>query len=197
MDIADCYRLLKLNPEASFAEIKASYRRLAQQYHPDLNPGDKQAEERFTALTQAYKILVGVVQQEKGQPTEPDFHAIQQPLATKITRKEKPSQPTPPLSEADKQLKWRSYNQLQQLLRKQQFPQAIALMESLAQRLPQDLEVSSWQASAYQGWGRQLVNAGQLDKARIYLKKALKTDPHNRSLWFEVERDFRRIEQVF
>jgi Tfp pilus assembly protein PilF len=40
------------------------------------------------------------------------------------------------------------------------------------------------------------VKDGQLDKARIYLKKALKTDPHNRSLWAEVERDFRRMEQM-
>jgi hypothetical protein len=40
------------------------------------------------------------------------------------------------------------------------------------------------------------VNERQLEKARIYLKKALRTDPHNRSLWAEVERDFRRIEQL-
>jgi len=44
--------------------------------------------------------------------------------------------------------------------------------------------------------GRQLLNEKQLDKARIYQKPFLKTDPHNR-LWSEVERDFRRMEKIF
>ena len=77
------------------------------------------------------------------------------------------------------------------------FPKAIALVEGLAQRLPQDPEVRSWQAIAYQRWGSKLVNDQQFDKARIYLKKALKTDLHNRSLWSEVDRDFRRMEKNF
>jgi tetratricopeptide (TPR) repeat protein len=82
------------------------------------------------------------------------------------------------------------------LLKYRRFARAIALVEGLAQRIPQDPEVRQWQAIAYQSWGRHLVNERQLDKARIYLKKALRTDPHNRSLWAEVERDFRRIEQI-
>lgn len=205
MDLTDCYRLLGLSSEATFAEIKASYRRLARRYHPDINPGDQQAQEKFIALTEAYQLLASVVHPNKideestPEPGERQDSEVkpQQPAVTKVTRKEKPSQNIPPLSETEKQLKWRSYNQLQQLLNNQRFPKAIALAENLAQRLPQDPEVLSWQAIAYQRWGRQLVNERQLDKARIYLKKALKTDPHNRSLWSEVERDFRRIEQIF
>lgn len=204
MDIADCYQLLELTSGASFAEIKAAYRRLAQQYHPDTNPGEE-AKERFIALTVAYKLLVSEQQDlMDDDPVKPEQVerrnsdvTPQQPWKTKITRKEKPSQDTPQLSEDEKQLKWRSYNQLQQLLKNQTFPKAIALVENLARRLPQDPEVRSWQANAYHRWGRQLVNERQLDKARIFLKKALKTDPHNRSLWSEVERDFRRIEQIF
>lgn len=213
MDIADCYRLLELKSGASFAEIKASYRRLARQYHPDINPGD-QPKDKFIALTEAYKFLVSVVQPvetteelssepsvrqnpEAARFSKTESTTRSQPPATKVTRKEKPTRNAPPLSEIEKQLKWNSYQQLQQLLKHQRFPKAIALVERLAQRLPQDPEVRQWQAIAYQRWGRQLLNEKQLDKARIYLKKALKTDPHNRSLWSEVERDFRRMEKIF
>jgi tetratricopeptide (TPR) repeat protein len=83
------------------------------------------------------------------------------------------------------------------LLKYQRFPRAIALIEGLAQRIPEDLEVRQWQAIAYQRWGRHLIGERQVDKARIYLKKAVKTDPHNRALWAEVERDFRRLEQIY
>ncbi len=202
MNLADCYRLLELSASASFAEIKESYRRLARQYHPDSNPADQRASDKFIALTEAYKLLVSVVQpaQEESSP-EPvksqNTVARPQQGATKVTRKEKPTPKPPQLSETEQQLKWSSYQHLQQLLKYQRFSRAIALVEGLAQRLPQDPEVRQWQAIAYQRWGRQLLDEKQLDKARIYLKKALKTDPHNRSLWSEVERDFRRMEKIF
>jgi len=122
----------------------------------------------------------------------------QQAPATKVTRKEKPTPPNaPPMTQTEQELKWRSYHQLQQLLKQQQFPRAIALVEGLAQRLPLDPQVRQWQAIAYSSWGHQLLNKKQLELARIYLKKALKTDPHNRALWSEVERDFRRMEKIF
>jgi len=82
-------------------------------------------------------------------------------------------------------------------LRERRFPQAIALAEALAARLPKDPEVRQWQAIAYQIWGRALINENQLLKARVYLKKALKTDPHNKALWEEVQRDFQKLEQIF
>ncbi len=205
MDLADCYRLLELKSGASFAEIKASYRRLARQYHPDINHADQRAKDKFIALTEAYNLLVSVVQpaplteSNQSKSSEPqDTGAIgRQPTATKVTRKEKPKSSAPQLSQTEQQLKWRSYQQLEQLLKSQQFRRAIAVVENLAQRLPDDPEVRQWQAIVYQSWGRQLLNDKQLDKARIYLKKALKADPHNRSLWSEVERDFRRMEKIF
>ena len=205
MDLADCYRLLGLNSGASVAEIKASYRRLARQYHPDINPTDQRAKDKFIALTKAYDLLVSVVQpaptaeSNQSRPSEPqDTGAIgRQPLETKITRKEKPKPNAPQLSQIEQQLKWRSYQQLEQSLKSQQFKRAIAVAEKLAQRLPNDPEVRQWQAIAYQSWGRQLLNEKHLDKARIYLKKALQIDPHKRSLWSEVERDFRRMEKIF
>lgn len=200
MNVADCYRLLGLRSGASTAEIKASYRRLARQYHPDVNPGDQLAQDKFVKLTEAYKFLLSIANvSESSAASSPlqdaDLLWHQQPT-TRVTRKE-PAANSPPLSEPDQQLKWSSYQQLEKLLKSRRFARAIALVEGLAQRFPQDLEVRQWQAIAYQRWGRQLVNDKQLDKARSYLKKALKTDPHNRSLWAEVERDFRRIEQIF
>ena len=204
MNLAESYRLLGLRSGASFAEIKASYRRLARQYHPDINPTDQKAKDKFIAINEAYKLLASLVKPVEKSVSEEvgrQDSRIWQQTPTKVTRKEKPTGNAtgnaPPLSEIEQQLKWQSYQQLQGLLKYQRFPRAIALVEGLAQRLPQDREVRQWQAIAYQRWGRQLVNEKQLDKARIYLKKALKTDPHNQALWAEVERDFRRIEQIF
>lgn len=93
------------------------------------------------------------------------------------------------ISEQDLTLKKEAYEQLKVLLRQQKFPRAIALVEGLAQRMPTDLEINQWQAIVYQRWGRQLISQGQFQKARIYLKKALKTDPNNPSLKKEVDRD--------
>lgn len=207
MNIADCYRLLGLNLQANRAEVKASFRRLARLYHPDVNTGDRYAHEKFIQLHEAYKLLLEVVKpepEESRQPQtapaakkEPVVTVRRQPVATKVTPKEPKFQENPQLSQVERQLKENSYIQLQYLLKSQRFPRAIALVEGLAQRLPYDSEVRQWQAIAYQRWGRYLIGEKQLDKARIYLKKALRTDPHNRSLWSEVERDFRRLEKIF
>ena len=53
----DYYETLKVDRKASSDEIKKSYRRLARKYHPDLNPGDKAAEDRFKKLQEAYDVL--------------------------------------------------------------------------------------------------------------------------------------------
>jgi curved DNA-binding protein len=51
------YEILGVNREDPIDEIKKVYRRLARQYHPDLNPGDKAAEEKFKDISEAYEIL--------------------------------------------------------------------------------------------------------------------------------------------
>ena len=50
----DPYRTLDVSKDASDAEIKRAYRKLARQYHPDRNPGDAAAEERFKSIQSAY-----------------------------------------------------------------------------------------------------------------------------------------------
>lgn len=56
-DFRDYYEILGVPAEASSDEIKKVFRRLARQYHPDLNPGDKTAEEKFKNIGEAYEVL--------------------------------------------------------------------------------------------------------------------------------------------
>jgi molecular chaperone DnaJ len=57
MSKRDYYEVLGVNRESSDEEIKKSYRKLAVKYHPDKNPGDKTAEEKFKELGEAYEAL--------------------------------------------------------------------------------------------------------------------------------------------
>jgi tetratricopeptide (TPR) repeat protein len=294
MTIAECYRLLQLSPQASLAEVKASYRRLARQYHPDVNSSDRHAQEKFIQVTEAYKQLVKVVparvvpratssptparqpatpgkpvtpqqssraqapnpspqspkQRETASPAHKSYSrqnqqtdsakrpppaespptkvrvrppqppvthekGVRNPAASSSTQSSTtshpqqttppnsappistPSTPTPSISTPfDLKLKQASYTQLQELLKYRYFARAVALIEGLAQRLPYDAEVRQWQAITYQCWGRYLVSQRQLHKARYYFKKALHTDPHNKSLSAEVEQDVRRLEKI-
>ena len=53
----DYYEILGAKRNASQPEIKKIYRRLARKYHPDVNPGNPSAEERFKQIQEAYKVL--------------------------------------------------------------------------------------------------------------------------------------------
>jgi len=53
----DYYEILGVGRDASQEEIKKAYRRLVRQYHPDANPGNKEAEEKFKLINEAYEVL--------------------------------------------------------------------------------------------------------------------------------------------
>lgn len=53
----DYYEILGIGRDASQEEIKRAYRKLVRQYHPDANPGNKEAEERFKLINEAYEVL--------------------------------------------------------------------------------------------------------------------------------------------
>ena len=53
----DYYDILGISRQASADEIKKAYRKKAVQYHPDKNPGDKEAEEKFKQVSEAYEVL--------------------------------------------------------------------------------------------------------------------------------------------
>ncbi|MGF1499859.1 MAG: DnaJ domain-containing protein [Elainellaceae cyanobacterium] len=206
MNLANCYQLLGLSAGASFEEIKTSYRRLARRYHPDVNP-ERHAQDKFIELTEAYQALLQfltaasptadseVSTSASSPPSVVAQTSKTPPQQVRVTRKPPAVVENPSLSAQDNRLKRQSFNRLQQLLKDGRFPMAIALIEGLAQRIPTDLEIRQWQAITYQRWARHLVQQRQFTKARIYLKKALRTDPHNRALWQEVKRDFHCMER--
>jgi len=53
----DYYEILGVNKTASESEIKKAYRQMALKYHPDKNPDDKEAEEKFKEAAEAYEVL--------------------------------------------------------------------------------------------------------------------------------------------
>jgi curved DNA-binding protein len=59
------YEILGVPKTSTADEIKRSYRRLARKYHPDLNPGDKAAEERFKDIGEAYEVLSDVTKRQQ------------------------------------------------------------------------------------------------------------------------------------
>lgn len=65
MSFIDYYKVLGINKAATQDEIKKAYRKLARKYHPDLNPNDKQAEQKFKELNEANEVLSNVENRKK------------------------------------------------------------------------------------------------------------------------------------
>ncbi|MCA9960674.1 MAG: DnaJ C-terminal domain-containing protein [Chloroflexota bacterium] len=65
MEYKDYYRTLGVAKNADEKEIKKAYRKLARTYHPDKNPGDKSAEEKFKEINEAYEVLSDAEKRQK------------------------------------------------------------------------------------------------------------------------------------
>lgn len=61
----DFYKTLGVSEDASESDIKKAYRKLSRKYHPDLNPGDEQAEKKFKEISEAYDVLSDKKQREE------------------------------------------------------------------------------------------------------------------------------------
>jgi tetratricopeptide (TPR) repeat protein len=177
-----CYQLLGISYQASIDELKTAYRALARKWHPDLNPDDAQAHQRFITLSQAYQVLLDnfAALSASPSPSTPQ-HPIPQPAPPT-------DRSTPP------ELKWQLFSQLKELLYQQQYLKAIVIIEGLARHTPDDPQICQWQGIIYSQFGYQLIERRDLNKARIYLKKSLKADPHNQQLWHQVNQAFNRID---
>src|ERR1700674_4254999 len=57
VDYKDYYKILGVSKNASEKEIRSAYRKLARQYHPDVNPGDKTTEDKFKEINEANEVL--------------------------------------------------------------------------------------------------------------------------------------------
>ncbi|MEJ2749636.1 MAG: J domain-containing protein [Anaerolineae bacterium] len=78
MEYKDYYQILGVSKQADEKEIKRAYRKLAQKYHPDKNPGDKAAEEKFKTINEAYEVLGNPENRAKYDQLGQNYHRFQQ-----------------------------------------------------------------------------------------------------------------------
>jgi len=78
MDFKDYYKVLGVEPGADAKAIKSAYRKLARQHHPDVNPGDKSAVEKFKEINEGYQVLSDPEQRKKYDEMRAQYQQWQQ-----------------------------------------------------------------------------------------------------------------------
>ena len=78
MEYKDYYRILEVDRKANEKDIKRSYRRLAQKYHPDKNPNDNSAEDKFKEINEAYEVIGDSENRAKYDQLGQSYHRYQQ-----------------------------------------------------------------------------------------------------------------------
>jgi curved DNA-binding protein len=78
MDFKDYYEVLGVPPDAEKKVIKQIYRQLAKKYHPDVNPGNKEAEEKFKKINEAYQVLSDAEKRTKYDELRTQYQQWQQ-----------------------------------------------------------------------------------------------------------------------
>ena len=78
MDFKDYYEILGVPPNAEKKVIKQTFRQLAEKYHPDVNPGNKEAEEKFKTINEAYQVLSDAEKRKKYDELRAQYQHWQQ-----------------------------------------------------------------------------------------------------------------------
>jgi len=78
MDFKDYYEILGVPPDAEKKVVKQTYRELAKKYHPDVNPGNKEAEEKFKTINEAYQVLSDTEKRKKYDELRSHYQRWQQ-----------------------------------------------------------------------------------------------------------------------
>ncbi len=192
--LAKSYELFGLKPSASIDEVKQQYRQIAKKIHPDLNPADPTALDRFNTLNQAYQLLIASATTAANQQHDCPVNADRDYTVTSVRTNDPIAQP---LSSQDLQLKRTAFENLQQLISQDNFIAAVLIIDRLVLAIPNCPEISRKQSEIYFKYAQDLVKQRRkLNIARTYLKAALKIDPHNQKLWEAVNREFNRIERI-
>ena len=78
MDYKDYYEILGVPPSAEKKVIQQTFRKLARKYHPDVNPGNKEAEEKFKTINEAYQVLSDAEKRKKYDELRAQYQQWQQ-----------------------------------------------------------------------------------------------------------------------
>jgi curved DNA-binding protein len=78
MDNKDYYAILGVPANADAETIKKTFRKLARKHHPDVNPGNKEAEEKFKTINEAYQVLSDVEKRKKYDELQAQYQQWQQ-----------------------------------------------------------------------------------------------------------------------